>query len=75
MIGHINTDGRLARYAVKGMLGGALRSALWGCGHKFRMILAHLRALWDEKLTLLLGAFRVEDSAVGSNGGLKALAA
>jgi transposase, IS5 family len=53
MIGHMKTDGRLSRCALKGTLGDALHAVLCGCGHNIRMILAHLRALWTE----ILGAF------------------
>jgi IS5 family transposase len=44
-IGHMKTDGRLARRALKGTLGDALFAVLCGCGHNIRKILAHLRAL------------------------------
>ena len=42
-IGHMKTDGRLARCALKGTLGGALFAVLCGCGHNICKILAHLR--------------------------------
>ena len=44
-IGHMKSDGRLARCALKGNLGDALHAVLCGCGHNIRKILAHLRAL------------------------------
>jgi hypothetical protein len=44
MIGHMKTDGRLTRCALKGTLGDALHTVLCGCGHNIRMILVHLRA-------------------------------
>ena len=44
-IGHMKTDGRLARCGLKGTLGDALFAVLCGCGHNLRKILAHLRAL------------------------------
>jgi len=44
-IGHMKTDGRLARCALKGTLGDAVFAVLCGCGHNIRKILAHLRAL------------------------------
>ena len=53
-IGHMKTDGRLARCALKGTLGDALYAVLCGCGHNIRKILAHLRAL----LAALLAALR-----------------
>ena len=51
-IGHMKSDGRLARCALKGTIGDALYAVLRGCGHNIRKILAHLRAL----LLALLGA-------------------
>ncbi|MFC7738250.1 IS5/IS1182 family transposase, partial [Roseomonas sp. GCM10028921] len=51
-IGHMKSDGRLARCALKGTIGDALYAVLCGCGHNIRKILAHLRAL----LIALLGA-------------------
>ena len=43
-IGHMKSDGRLARCALKGRLGDAIFAVLCGCGHNIRKILAHLRA-------------------------------
>ena len=51
-IGHMKSDGRLARCALKGTTGDALFAVLCGCGHNIRKILAHLRALL---LALLAG--------------------
>jgi IS5 family transposase len=51
-IGHMKTDGRLARCALKGTNGDALFAVLCGCGHNIRKILAHLKAL----LAALLGS-------------------
>jgi IS5 family transposase len=56
-IGHMKTDGRLSRCALKGTLGDALHAVLCGCGHNIRMILAHLRALWAEILAMLMAIF------------------
>ncbi len=53
MIGHMKTDGRLSRCALKGTLGDALHALLCGCGDNIRMILAHIRALWVESLATL----------------------
>ena len=75
MIGHMKTDGRLARCALKGTLGDALHAVLCGCGHNIRMILAHLRARWVQILAAILGAFGARGSAERSDGGLKGLAA
>ncbi len=44
-IGHMKSDGRLARCALKGTIGDALYAVLCGCGHNIRKILAYLRAL------------------------------
>ncbi|MCV2890129.1 IS5 family transposase [Ruegeria aquimaris] len=43
-IGHMKTDGRLARCPLKGTIGDALFAVLCACGHNIRKILAHLRA-------------------------------
>ena len=49
-IGHMKTDGRLARCPLKGLRGDAIFAVLCGCGHNLRKILNHIRKL----LTLLL---------------------
>jgi IS5 family transposase len=56
MIGHMKTDGRLARCPLKGTLGDALHAVLCGCGHNIRMILAHLRALLAAFLRFVVGS-------------------
>ena len=43
-IGHMKTDGRLARGPLKGTIGDALFAVLCASGHNIRKILAHLRA-------------------------------
>jgi IS5 family transposase len=53
-IGHMKTDGRLARCPLKGTIGDALVAVLCGCGHNIRLILAHLRALLVAILGTLL---------------------
>lgn len=53
-IGHMKTDGRLARCALKGTLGDAVFAVLCGCGHNIRKILAHLRALWRAIVALII---------------------
>ncbi|SIT18255.1 transposase, IS5 family [Paracoccus saliphilus] len=53
-IGHMKTDGRLARCPLKGLIGDAIFAVLCGCGHNIRKILAHLRELW--LLILLLAS-------------------
>jgi len=62
-IGHMKTDGRLARSPLKGTAGDALHAVLCGCGHNIRLILAHLRALLVEFLRRILGAIA---TAIGS---------
>ena len=57
-IGHMKTDGRLARCFLKGTLGDALFAVLCGCSHNIRKILAHLRALLAAVITLVLAAIR-----------------
>jgi transposase, IS5 family len=51
-IGHMKTDGRLARCPLKGAAGDAIFAVLCACGHNIRKILAHLRAL----LVLIIAA-------------------
>lgn len=57
-IGHMKTDGRLARCLLKGTLGDALFAVLCGCGHNIRKILAHLRKLLAAIITLILAVLR-----------------
>lgn len=44
-IGHMKTDGRLARNPLKGALGDALHAVLCGAGHNIRLLLRKLRLL------------------------------
>ncbi|WP_424140487.1 IS5 family transposase [Roseomonas chloroacetimidivorans] len=60
-IGHMKTDGRLARCALKGTLGDAIFAVLCGCGHNIRKILAHLRALLTALLASLTHAIAQSD--------------
>ena len=60
-IGHMKTDGRLARCALKGTIGDALYAVLCGCGHTIRKILAHLRALLLALLATLIQAMSQPD--------------
>jgi IS5 family transposase len=57
-IGHMKTDGRLARCGLKGTLGDTLFAVLCGCGHNIRKILAHLRAWLAEIIAVLLAILR-----------------
>jgi transposase, IS5 family len=75
MIGHMKTDGRLARYALKGTFGDALHAVLCGCGHNIRMILAHLRALWAEILAAFYAMFGTKGGPIAAQTGLRPLAA
>ena len=45
MIGHMKSDGLLARNWLKGEIGDAIHAVLCGAGHNLRMILAYLRVL------------------------------
>jgi transposase, IS5 family len=58
-IGHMKTDGRLARCGLKGPLGDALFAVLCGCGHNIRKILAHLRAWLAQIIAAVLTLFRL----------------
>lgn len=57
-IGHMKTDGRLARSPLKGMIGDAIFAVLCGCGHNIRKILAWLRAAWVHLITLFIAVLR-----------------
>jgi IS5 family transposase len=57
-IGHMKTDGRLARCGLKGTLGDALFAVLCGCGHNLRKILAHLRARLAQIIIAMLDLSR-----------------
>jgi len=45
-IGHMKTNGRLARNPLKGALGDALHAVLCGAGHNIRLLLKKLRLLF-----------------------------
>jgi len=60
-IGHMKSDGRLARCALKGTIGDALYAVLCGCGHNIRKILAHLRTLLLALLASLIQAIAQPD--------------
>jgi IS5 family transposase len=57
-IGHMKTDGRLARCGLKGTLGDAVFAVLCGCGHNIRKILAHLRAWLAQIIAAILDLVR-----------------
>lgn len=56
MIGHMKTDGPLARCPLNGMFGETLHAVLCGCGHNIRLILALLRAFVAEILRVIVNA-------------------
>jgi len=56
-IGHMKTDGRLARCPLKGTEGDAIFAVLCACGHNIRKTLAHLRALLSLLIAALIIAF------------------
>jgi IS5 family transposase len=65
-IGHMKTDGRLARCFLKGTFGDAIFAVLCGCGHNLRKILAHLRALLAAIIAAILDLARaVQDRPYG----------
>jgi IS5 family transposase len=53
-IGHMKTDGRLARCGLKGTTGDAIFAVLCGCGHNLRKILAHLRTRLAQIIAAIL---------------------
>jgi len=57
-IGHMKTDGRLARSPLKGTIGDALFAVLCGCGHNIRKILAWLRAILAHLIALFIAGMR-----------------
>ena len=61
-IGHMKTDGRLARGPLKGTISDARFAVLCGCCHNIRKILAHLRALLSLIVAVILAACRPQQS-------------
>lgn len=55
-IGHMKSDGRLARCGLRGTTGDALFAVLCGCGHNLRKILAHLRAWLAQIIVVILAS-------------------
>ena len=60
-IGHMKTDGRLARCPLKGVIGDAIFAVLCACGHNIRKILAHIRALLTLVIAALITALRPQE--------------
>ena len=58
-IGHMKTDGRLARNPLAGELGDALHAVLCGAGHNIRLLLAKLRLLWACWVHQLIASLRI----------------
>lgn len=68
MIGHMKSDGLLAKNWLKGATGDALHAILCGAGHNLRMILAHLRLLYCALLVLIAMALtRGMEMAMGAS--------
>jgi IS5 family transposase len=66
VIGHMKTDGLLARNWLKGELGDALHAVMCGAGHNLRLILARLRALFYVLIAVL--AELIHSDALGRWG-------
>ena len=64
-IGHMKTDGLLARNWLKGSDGDAIHAVLCGAGHNLRLILAHLRVLLLALIVLARYATNMLGSACG----------
>lgn len=60
-IGHMKTDGRLARSPLKGTIGDALFAVLCGCGHNIRKILAWLRTVLLRLIALFIAVMRGDE--------------
>lgn len=66
VIGHMKSDGRLARNFLKGVEGDAINALLCGAGHNMRKILKKLRLLcvqWGISMPQLLSACRIQIAA------------
>lgn len=69
VIGHMKSDGRLARNFLKGVEGDAMNALLCGAGHNMRKILKKLRLLcaqWGITLPQLLRAAGVQPASIKS---------
>lgn len=64
-IGHMKTDGLLARNWLKGRDGDAIHAVLCCAGHNLRLILAHLRVLLLALIVLARYATNMLSSACG----------
>ena len=69
VIGHMKSDGRLARNFLKGIEGDAMNALLCGAGHNMRKILKKLRLFCAQlgiSMQQILGARRVHLAAFES---------
>ena len=69
VIGHMKSDGRLARNFLKGIEGDAMNALLCGAGHNLRKILKKLRLLcaqWGISMQRLLSVCHIELAAFKS---------
>lgn len=67
VIGHMKSDGRLARNFLSGVEGDAINALLCGAGHNMRKILRKLRllcALWGIPMRRLLNAWHARNTAI-----------
>lgn len=67
VIGHMKSDGRLARNFLKGVEGDAINALLCGAGHNMRKILGKLRflcALWGVPMRYLLSVLKASNAAI-----------
>ena len=67
VIGHMKSDGRLARNFLKGVEGDAINALLCGVGHNLRKILRKLRLLcaqWGIPMRYLLSVLQARDAAI-----------
>ena len=71
VIGHMKSDGRLARNFLKGIEGDAINALLCGAGHNMRKILKKLRLLcaqWGISMQQLFGACHLQFALFKSPG-------
>ena len=66
-IGHMKSDGRLARCPLKGLHGDAIFAVLCGCGHNIRKILRYLRSLFVYLLASILTAMQTTRAKSAGN--------
>lgn len=75
-IGHMKSDGRLARCPLKGLRGDAIFAVLCGCGHNIRKILRYLRSLFVYLLAAFITVTQTTTAkAAGNKGNYTAIAA